>query len=48
MDMNDQVISDHEGKATLLWEAYKDRLAKSEFQQMQADLDNLFQAATNL
>lgn len=35
------VVFDHQSKATLLWEAYKDRLGKSKFVNIESDLSNL-------
>jgi hypothetical protein len=34
-------ITNHDEKAKILWESFKDRLGKSEFNSMSFDLDNL-------
>ena len=47
-DPNGSLVSNHEQKATILWEAFKERLGKTEFQQMLFDLQVLINPATNL
>jgi hypothetical protein len=41
VDGNDQVISDHEQKANLLWNAYKNRLGYSEFSGLAMNLEEI-------
>jgi hypothetical protein len=41
-------ITDHEQKAKLLWETFKERLGKSEFRGLLFNLDNLLTASGNL
>jgi len=38
----------HHLKANILWDAYKDKLGKSEFQSMELDLNELLQASNEL
>jgi hypothetical protein len=47
-DNNGSVISRHEEKANLLWEAYKQRLGTSEFSHMYFDLNSLLRLVENL
>jgi len=47
-DQNGVLQSSHQQKASIIWEAYKDRLGQSEFQEMQIDLDNLLLASIDL
>jgi hypothetical protein len=42
------ILSRHEEKANLLWEAYKDRLGKTEFSHMYFDLHSLLNASIEL
>jgi hypothetical protein len=42
------VVSKHEKKANLLWEAYKQRLGTSEFSHMYFDLNTLLRPVKNL
>ena len=42
------LLSDHQTKANILWEAYKDRLGQSEFTSMLLDLGSLLRAHQDL
>jgi hypothetical protein len=45
---NGELISEHSGRADLLWEAYKDRLGISELANIQLDLQNLLERSVDL
>jgi hypothetical protein len=45
---SDQLMSSHEDKASLIWEAYKERLGVSKFNQMYFDLENLVEPIQDL
>jgi hypothetical protein len=47
-DGNGQEKHEHEDKAVLLWESFKDRLATSEFTQMHLDLNQYIIPSANL
>jgi hypothetical protein len=47
-DNNGSLISGHDEKAYMLWEAYKQRLGTSEFSHMYFDLNSLLQPVGNL
>ena len=48
MDSEDNSQSAHSIKANILWEAFKERLGQSEFQDMNLDLNLLLQTSTEL
>ena len=48
LDQKDIAQSDHLVKAFILWEAFKDRLGQSEFQDMLLDLSSLIQPSDDL
>lgn len=47
-DSNGQEFFYHEAKASLLWNAYKERMGRSEYTHMYFDLSNLLQRGENL
>ena len=48
LDHNNNVQTEHHAKAAILWEAFKDRPDKIEFQEMLLDLPSLLQASNDL
>lgn len=47
-DNNGNMVFDHDKKANILWEAYKERLGKTEYSVMHFDLSTLLHAEDNL
>lgn len=43
-----QIYSDHDEKARIIWEAFKDRMGRSEFRHMNFDLEQLLVRDENL